>query len=63
MDKVREFRTRATECRTSAAQAPTPELRNHYEELAIIWERLAEERLAYFIAQTKSGVAESVLRP
>jgi hypothetical protein len=49
MNKVREFRQRARECRVSAARAASQELKGHYEQLADIWEKLADERLAFFI--------------
>jgi hypothetical protein len=49
MDKVREFRTRARECRIAAARAGSHDLKGHYDELAEVWEKLADERLAFFI--------------
>jgi hypothetical protein len=48
MDKVKDYRRRAEECRQLAAAAPQ-ELRHHYEQLADIWDRLAEERLDFFV--------------
>jgi hypothetical protein len=49
MKKVQQFRKRAAECRESANVAGTPELRAHYEQLALVWDKLAEERLTFFI--------------
>jgi hypothetical protein len=49
MDKVKQFRQREKECLESAANAPNSEVRGHYEELARIWKKLAEERLAFFV--------------
>ncbi|HEX3944406.1 MAG TPA: hypothetical protein VHW69_09995 [Rhizomicrobium sp.] len=49
MNKVREFRQRARECRISAARAANQELKGHYEQLAGVWEKLADERLAFFV--------------
>ena len=48
MDKVREFRQRARECRI-AAHRTRPDLKVHYENLAAIWDKLAEERLTFFV--------------
>ena len=53
MDRVRQFRKRAKECRNAAAKA-APEIRAHYEEIAEVWEKLAEERLMYFVAPTEA---------
>jgi hypothetical protein len=47
--KVQEFRQRARECRVAAAKAPNGELRIHYQNLANVWEKLADERLAFFV--------------
>jgi hypothetical protein len=49
MDKVKDYRRRAEECRLLATVAP-PELRPHYQDLAIMWDRMAGERLTFFVA-------------
>jgi hypothetical protein len=49
MNKVRQFRQRAQECRELALKAATVELRGHYEDLARTWEKLAEERRVFFV--------------
>jgi hypothetical protein len=49
MDKVREFRRRARECRIAAERAGTDDLKGHYKQLAGVWEKLADERVAFFI--------------
>jgi hypothetical protein len=49
MKKVREFRWRAKECRQLGARASTSELRAHYEEMAEVWDKLAHERLTFFV--------------
>jgi len=49
MDKVQEFRRRASECQELANKAPNDDLRGHYEGLAKVWDKLAEERLAFFV--------------
>jgi hypothetical protein len=49
MDKVREFRQRARECRVAGARASDEELKGHYDQLAGVWEKLADERVAFFI--------------
>jgi hypothetical protein len=63
MEKVRQLRRRAKECREQAAKAPTPDLKAHYEELASVWDKLAEERLTFFVqhpdADIHNEVAES----
>ena len=48
MDKVKEFRQRAGECRTMAVTAQTGEIREHYLQLAQVWDQLADERIAFF---------------
>lgn len=47
MNKVRQFRKRAKECRDSAAKA-VPQIRAHYEEMADVWEKLADQRVTFF---------------
>lgn len=32
-----------------AAKAWTADLRGHYEDMARVWDKLAEERLAFFV--------------
>jgi hypothetical protein len=49
MNKVQEFRRRAIECQDLAARASNNDLRGHYEGLARVWSKLAEERLAFFV--------------
>jgi Skp family chaperone for outer membrane proteins len=49
VQKVREFRRRAKECRESAAKATNAELKQHYEDIAAVWDKLAEERLEFFV--------------
>lgn len=49
MQKVQEYRKRAKECRDLALKGPTQELRDHYAALAEIWEKLAAERLDFFV--------------
>jgi hypothetical protein len=49
MDKVQQFRHRASECQEQAAVAVSPEIKSHYLGVARMWEKLAEERLTYFI--------------
>ena len=53
MRKVQQFRQRARECRVAANRSATNELRSHYENLADVWEKLADERLAFFIEHPK----------
>jgi hypothetical protein len=48
MEKVNEYRSRAEECRRLATIAPS-ELKKHYIQLAVMWDRLAGERLTFFI--------------
>lgn len=60
MDKVKELRAHAVECRR-LANGSRPELREHYENLARVWDRLANERLTFFgpdenvVGQTHRG--------
>jgi hypothetical protein len=49
MQKVQKYRKRAKECRDMALKGPTQELRDHYTSLAEIWDRLAVERIDFFI--------------
>jgi hypothetical protein len=53
MEKVLEFRQRATECRVSAAKASTTELQGHFQEMAAIWDKLADERLTFFVKHSR----------
>ena len=55
MDKVQEFRRRAGECRGLAGKSTSAEIRKNYEGLATVWERLAEERLAFFVPAAEVG--------
>ncbi|HSC18892.1 MAG TPA: hypothetical protein VLC74_08260 [Rhizomicrobium sp.] len=55
MEKVRQFRQRATECRVAAARASTAEIRSRYEDMAYIWEKLADERLDFFVQKDARG--------
>ena len=49
MQKVRDFRQRAKECRDLAARATSADLKTHYENMAHIWDKLAQERLTFFV--------------
>lgn len=60
VQKVREFRRRAKECRESAAKARTSELKQHYETLASVWDRLAKERLDFFVQHPESDIHSEV---
>jgi len=48
MKKTEEYRQRAIECRNLAKNSPG-DMRAHYEELAAMWDRMAEERLSFFV--------------
>jgi hypothetical protein len=54
MQKVEQYRRRAEEC-LEMARAAAPELQTHYQALAEMWERLAEERLAFFAPRTSDA--------
>ena len=58
MKKVREYRERAGECRKMEAKASTPDLKEHYENMAAIWDKLAQERLTFFVEQPEGSDAE-----
>jgi hypothetical protein len=49
MDKVQQLRHRAGECRVKAHRALSPDIGAYYRQLAAVWEKLADERLAYFV--------------
>jgi len=49
MQKVDEFRKRAGNCRELAQVAVSADLRCHYHQLADMWDRLADERLTFFV--------------
>jgi hypothetical protein len=49
LKKVREYRQRACECRNMGAKASTPDLKEHYIHLAQTWDKLAAERLTFFV--------------
>jgi len=56
MDKVRELRLRATHCRESAGNASQPDIRARYDNIARMWDKLADERLVFFVE--KPGAPE-----
>jgi hypothetical protein len=49
MDRTLEYRKRAEECREMARSAALPNIKENYEELAAMWEKMAEERLKFFV--------------
>jgi hypothetical protein len=49
MKKVREFRRRAGECRKLSAKASMPDLKTHFDDMARVWDKLAQERLSFFV--------------
>jgi len=53
MNKVREFRRRAQECRLLAQEATAPDIKGHYENLARTWEKLADERKSFFVERAE----------
>jgi hypothetical protein len=61
MKKVREYRQRANECR-GLGNSASGDLRAHYEDMARVWDKLAEERLTFFVESpeqdTEGEVAE-----
>ena len=58
MKKVEEYRHRASDCRNLSQNGPL-ELRAHYVGLADMWERLAEERLTFFVVDPMIGTAKN----
>ena len=44
------MRQRAAECPELSAKAPTPEIREHFGSITKMWDKLADERLQFFIA-------------
>jgi hypothetical protein len=58
MKKVRELRARATECRAQAAKATLHNLREDYSRAAEMWDKLAEERLRFFIGVPQAELEE-----
>jgi hypothetical protein len=63
MDKVKQYRRRAQECCELAAQVTVPDVRVNYEELAAMWDRLADERLTFFVAPGLNSLAENEQNP
>jgi hypothetical protein len=55
VQKVEEYRRRATECHQLARNAKTPEIRTVYEELAQVWAKMAGERLELILPQHLRG--------
>ena len=60
MRKVQQFRQRARECRVAANRSANNELRSHYDNLAEVWEKLADERLAFFLEHPKTESEDGV---
>jgi hypothetical protein len=44
MNKVEEYRARARECETRAAQVHDPEVRRQFQDLARQWDQMADQR-------------------
>jgi hypothetical protein len=63
--KVKEYRQHAKECRELGHKAHG-DLKSHYEEMARVWDKLAQERLDFFVVHpeqdTEGEVAEDVTR-
>ena len=55
MQKVVDYRCRAKEFRDTVETAPG-ELKPHYEELARAWEKLAADRLAFFVSHPEADL-------
>jgi hypothetical protein len=49
MDRTQDYRRRAAECREKAVSATLPAVRENYEELAAMWDKMADERLKFFV--------------
>jgi len=56
MKKVRQYRQRAKECRHLSSVASASDLRMHFQEMANIWDKLAQERLDFFVEHPESDV-------
>jgi len=56
MKKVRHYRQRAKECRHLSSVASTSELKMHFQDMATIWDKLAQERLDFFVEHPESDV-------
>jgi len=54
LKKVEEYRQKAAECRALAERGPNSEVRGHYRALAEMWDKLATERMEFFV-DNKSG--------
>jgi hypothetical protein len=63
MDKVQEYQRRAAECRSLAAMGSSAETGAHYEYLAVMWDKLAEERLAFFVTPPEVVVPAAITSP
>jgi hypothetical protein len=59
MKKVREYRQRAKECRDLGDRAGG-DLRAHYDDMARVWDKLAEERLTFFVEHPEEHSEEEV---
>jgi hypothetical protein len=49
MKKVQEYRERASQCRELSELGPNAEIREHYRNLADMWDKMAGERLTFFV--------------
>ncbi|HEX3942655.1 MAG TPA: hypothetical protein VHW69_01070 [Rhizomicrobium sp.] len=63
MKKVREYRQRARECREFGVKAAGSDLRGHYERMAEVWDKLAEERLTFFVEDPATDNDNAVAKP
>lgn len=53
MEIAQEYLMRAAECRQLSTMGPTPEICEHYRVLAELWDRLAKERVTFFVHKDK----------
>jgi hypothetical protein len=51
MKKVEEYRKRAKDCRELSEKGPSAEIQEHYRNLAEMWDKMAEERLTFFVSK------------
>jgi hypothetical protein len=56
--KQKDFKERAEQCRTMAAQTTRPELREQLLEMAASWEQLAEERERLLATKARIAAGE-----
>jgi hypothetical protein len=62
MQTVLEYEQRAADCRKAAARMNDPQLKKQLEDIAALWDRLANER-RQGVVESNPRHAQTIIRP